>query len=82
MSRPEPGSTVSVYWNGFHMFDLEKIRIVDDPQYPGWMQIDGSVRHENKQWGTRWTPRSVFVTLREEGGVRVLDSGERLTGVY
>jgi hypothetical protein len=82
MSRPEPGSTISVYWNGFPMFDLEEIRVVDDPQYPGWMQIDGNVRHESELLGTYWTQRSVFVTLREEGGVRLLDSGERITGVY
>ncbi|MEU8656288.1 hypothetical protein [Actinoplanes philippinensis] len=64
------------------MFDLENVRVVDDPQYPGWMQIDGSVRHDSERWGTRWTQRSVFVTPRKEGGVRVLDSGERLTGAY
>lgn len=81
MSRPEDGATVGVWWNDFHMFDLEDIRVVEDRQYPGWMRINGNVRHESERWGTRWEKRSVFVTPREEGGVRMLHSGERLTSV-
>jgi hypothetical protein len=77
MSRPEPGSTVGVYWNGFKLFDLEDITVVDDPSLPGWMQIDGHSRKETRG-GIISMPQSVLVTVREAGGVRVRDSGEWL----